>query len=52
MKNSLIILFAAVALLQGCTADSNETTMTNSASTPYALVIHGGAGAITRARAC
>jgi len=49
MKNSLFILFAAVALLQGCTADANETTMTNSASTPYALVIHGGAGAITRA---
>lgn len=48
MKNSLIILLATVALLQSCTSEGNETAA-GSTSTPYALVIHGGAGAITRA---
>lgn len=49
MKNCLIILFAAATLLQGCTSDASEPATTDGNSTAYALVIHGGAGAITRA---
>ncbi|NUO00763.1 MAG: isoaspartyl peptidase/L-asparaginase, partial [Saprospiraceae bacterium] len=48
MKNPLFSLIAVLSLFQSCTPASPESAAGDS-SAPYAIVIHGGAGAITRA---
>ncbi len=48
MKKNLIAWIAAVTLMAGCSTEGAEHSATG-ADTPYAIVIHGGAGAITRA---
>jgi len=51
MKNTFLVLLILAALLQSCAPDNTENSVANmtTSTTPYAIVIHGGAGAITRA---